>query len=166
MFTTKAVFGAAAALMAPAVMARCPASYDFEAPTAWGAATATDGDFKLYEPKGLSVLGKRVSYVLAGDSSESALYFRLKDQAITDREPFPRDLQSAFVRDHAQSGASCDEGGCSAEAASSSDDGLRRVELTADRPRWAEWTGPGARLIDAERKLGGASGLYLKCTYR
>jgi hypothetical protein len=158
------------AAMPIAAAAECPVRL-LEVPRTWGQPTSrSKDDMQLYQPNGIRMLGKNVSYVVV-DRERTVAHYRLAGETRTSGEPLSKPLLAAFLRAYPQGVCSDRMGGASCShytmSASTSRD-LVSIDLMDDDPPGYQWTGAGSRLVQADQTLAddGKGPVYLTCKFR
>ena len=148
--------------------AKCPDRLD-GASAAWGGPTATSYNDPLFEPKGLRMLGRNVSYVtVTQDGFAVEMRFRLAGEVRRSGAPLSQSIRDAFAESY--SDIECSQLKATCGAFDSFRDGpgyLTDVVLQDDSAPGSNWQGAGARLIAADQKLSeqGSGPVYLICRY-
>lgn len=151
--------------------AKCPERFDGP-PAAWGAPTAVSGNDRLYEPVGLRLFGRNVSYVtVTGDENQRTLEFRLAEEVRGWGNPLSQSLRDAFTKNYSKVECSQSNSACFASVPTDDDDSSSQlffVRVEYDFEHGGSWQGAGARLITADKRLqeeGLVYPVYLGCDY-
>jgi hypothetical protein len=146
--------------------AKCPDRFD-GADAVWGAPTAINYDHRLYEPKGLKMLGRNISYVII-EEKESGwdMYFRLAGEFRSPEQPLSKSLRDVFARSYKEVGCDEMESICEVYFDVFVDSGsLIYVAIEDSEAPAYRWKGLRAPLVQQDASMAAGTPVYLNCEY-